>query len=352
MLLNNASNANAVTLQSGVTTTSYTLTLPTAQSTASVYKTLVNDGTGTLSWGVLPASSQIGVGNGVGGLVGSNDLTYTSTNGLRIWPGSISSNQRVFEVAMPSVTNSTTLTERNSVLFDFANTRQWANGDFSIQREFWIRKPTYTFVGPATSTIATAATVAIEGTPTAGTNAAITNNYSLWIQAGLLALGTKSSAVGQMCFNNNSNNFAVTIQSGATSASYTLTLPTAQGSASTFLQNDGSGNLSWATAGSSNDTISLQECAEAGSYTIAAGVTLVILEPTATRNQFTLTMPASPADGSSITILGGNFGVDNLTLLPNSGQSFVTGTAIDTMGVGGRAAYEYKSSTARWYRRV
>lgn len=101
-----------------------------------------------------------------------------------------------------------------------------------------------------------------------------------------------------------------------------------------------------------SDTISLQACAEDGSYTVAAGVNVVILEPVATRNRFTLTMPAAPGDGSSILILGGNYGVTNLILLPNSGQNFVTDSAVSTMAAGGRACYEYKSSTARWYRRI
>jgi hypothetical protein len=100
------------------------------------------------------------------------------------------------------------------------------------------------------------------------------------------------------------------------------------------------------------DAISLQVCAENGSYTIADGVNVVILEPVANRNRFTMTMPAAPANGSSLVILGGNFSITNLILLPNSGQEFVTGASLTTLAVGGRACYEYNASTSRWYRRV
>ncbi len=49
LVLQNASNANTVTLVSGVTGTTYSMTLPTGQSSGSQY--LMNNGSGTLSWG-------------------------------------------------------------------------------------------------------------------------------------------------------------------------------------------------------------------------------------------------------------------------------------------------------------
>lgn len=54
---------------------------------------------------------------------------------------------------------------------------------------------------------------------------------------------------GAIIFRNTTNSNKLTIGSGVTSSSYSLTLPTAQGGASTFLQNNGSGVLSWASAG-------------------------------------------------------------------------------------------------------
>ena len=53
----NATNANTVTLQSGVTSASYVLTLPLAQGGAS--QVLTNDGTGVLSWST-PATGTVG----------------------------------------------------------------------------------------------------------------------------------------------------------------------------------------------------------------------------------------------------------------------------------------------------
>ncbi|NTW31559.1 MAG: hypothetical protein HGB12_02865, partial [Bacteroidetes bacterium] len=62
-------------------------------------------------------------------------------------------------------------------------------------------------------------------------------------------LGGALANTGSLLLYNSANTNTVAIQSGTTSTSYTLTLPTAQGAASTNLQNDGSGNLSWAAAG-------------------------------------------------------------------------------------------------------
>lgn len=84
-------------------------------------------------------------------------------------------------------------------------------------------------------------------------------------------IGTDSSggspATGIMYFKNSGNTNYIGIQSGATSASYTLTLPTAQGGASTVLQNNGSGVLSWVTT-SSGITV--------GTTTITSGTSLRI----------------------------------------------------------------------------
>ncbi len=67
---------------------------------------------------------------------------------------------------------------------------------------------------------------------------------------GTIRTGKSSTTNGSLVFSNNSNSRTVTINSGITSATYSLTLPTAQGAASTVLSNNGSGVLSWVAPGS------------------------------------------------------------------------------------------------------
>jgi hypothetical protein len=87
---------------------------------------------------------------------------------------------------MAANTNQTASTEISSIAFNLSATRQWATGAITTQRELLIQAPTYAFVGA--STITNAATVAITGSPTAGTNATITNTYSFWVQGGVTKL--------------------------------------------------------------------------------------------------------------------------------------------------------------------
>jgi hypothetical protein len=63
-----------------------------------------------------------------------------------------------------------------------------------------------------------------------------------------LTLGIGSSVLGQLRFFDNVGPHSITIKPGTSSATYSLTLPTTQGAISTFLQNNGSGVLSWVTA--------------------------------------------------------------------------------------------------------
>jgi len=64
---------------------------------------------------------------------------------------------------------------------------------------------------------------------------------------GPIRTGFGSSNSGSLIFSNSANANTVTIGPGATSGSYALMLPTAQGAINTVLTNDGTGTLSWNT---------------------------------------------------------------------------------------------------------
>ena len=73
-------------------------------------------------------------------------------------------------------------------------------------------------------------------------------------QPGTTFKGDGSSADGKITLNCSQNTHGVSIQSPAhaSAASYTLTLPTTDGSADEFMQTDGAGVLTWAAAGGTN----------------------------------------------------------------------------------------------------
>ena len=90
---------------------------------------------------------------------------------------------------------------------------------------------------------------------------------------GVVTLGQSSTANsnGSLIFDNSTNANTVTINSGVTTASYPLTLPTAQGAANTTLVNNGAGVLSWgATGGALNN---IQVITASGNYVVTAGTT-------------------------------------------------------------------------------
>ncbi len=82
---------------------------------------------------------------------------------------------------------------------------------------------------------------------TGGFSGAITGTSASFSSASGITLGTASSANGTIVLQNSTNANTLTIASGATSTSYALSLPAAQGTSNTVLRNDGSGNLTWVT---------------------------------------------------------------------------------------------------------
>lgn len=112
----------------------------------------------------------------------TNKLTIDASTFI-FTPGSASNLAlKAFSFTLGANVNQTASTEVSGVYFDLRS-RQWATGAITTQREFLLLAPTYSFV--AASTITSAATFAITGSPIAGTNATITNTYSLWIQGGI-----------------------------------------------------------------------------------------------------------------------------------------------------------------------
>lgn len=99
-------------------------------------------------------------------------------------------------------------------------------------------------------------------------------------------------------------------------------------------------------------TISLKKFAptvsEAGSYTVSDNVRTVILSPGATRTDFTITMPASPMDGQTVTICCSQNGVTNLVVNANTGHTI--STAMTTISEGQFGSWTFNSASSKWVR--
>lgn len=85
------------------------------------------------------------------------------------------------------------------------------------------------------------------------------------------------------------------------------------------------------------------------SYTFAAGIQVLIIEPAGTLATGTVTMPASPSDGMTVRFSSSQI-ITALTVSANTGQSIVS--AVTTLAAGGGAAYLYRLANTTWYRTV
>ena len=82
------------------------------------------------------------------------------------------------------------------------------------------------------------------------------------------------------------------------------------------------------------------------SYTFAAGVNVLVMNPAGTLATGTITMPASPADGMTITF-SSTQSITALTVNANTGQSIVRSPT--SFGAGSAVTFVYRLSNTTWY---
>jgi hypothetical protein len=82
------------------------------------------------------------------------------------------------------------------------------------------------------------------------------------------------------------------------------------------------------------------------SYTFAAGTQTLVMNPATTLAAGTITMPAAPSDGMTITF-SSTQQITALTLNGNTGQTVVSGAT--SMPAGSSASYIYRSANTSWF---
>ena len=241
-LVLNGATSGAATLKANATTSAYQLLLPAAQGLAN--QTLVNDGSGNLSWGASSSSSSlqqvVNIGNAItnsGSNVGVITLTdsvstkVTTLDGTKVetqvlrLDGSTSGN---LQVKTAATTTSYVLTlpasqgvANQSLLNDGSGNLSW--GLFNLQAVLNLGNS-------ATSTASNVSTILL-------TDNASSKTTTL--------SGTKVESQSLVLDGSTSGN--TTIKAAPTTTTYQLVLPAAQGTSNQTLFNDGSGNLTWGT---------------------------------------------------------------------------------------------------------
>lgn len=159
----------------------------------------------------------------------------------------------------------------------------------------------------------------------ADTTGAITGTQSVTI-------GVTGAATGTLLLKGTTSG-TVTIQTAAAAGTYTLTLPTDDGTANQFLQTDGSGVLTWATAsaaaGGSSTQVQYNNAGVLGGITNATtdGTTLTITTGRATTN-----FSPSSNDGAALGTTALQF--SDLFLATGAVIDFANGNAVITHSSG------------------
>ena len=109
------------------------------------------------------------------------------------------------------------------------------------------------------------------GTPATGTVTNSTTNF----QPGTVFKGDGSSTDGKITLNCSQNTHGVSIQSPAhaSTASYTLTLPTTNGNANELLKTDGAGVLSWAVDSGGGPSLGTNHIIRTNALSISSPIT-------------------------------------------------------------------------------
>lgn len=167
-----------------------------------------------------------------------------SDNTLTFAQGAVSSGSpNLLSITGGTHTNLTASTEATDVNLNLSHTVTFATGTLATQRAMLVQAPTYAFAGA--STLTNAATLAISGAPIAGTNATLTNTWSLWVQGGgarfdgtidcpgagatslrlgpsTIAAGASSIAVGQNVSITGDNSIVIGVGSSVTGGTNTV----------------------------------------------------------------------------------------------------------------------------------
>ncbi len=219
-------------------------------------------------------------------------------------------------------TGITASTEYNAFWYNPPRTYTWATGAITNQRFFYMRAPTIAFSG--TSTVTTAATLAISGAPIAGTNATISNPYALWVGSG----------TSQFDGNVSLGSSNVLLLGGATSPGTATRLQlgtptTANNNVNVYLEPTGTGITALAIQGNSSQTADLLQVFDSsGNKIFAVAATGV----------------AASAKGG----IGANtaYGLQALDSLSTGNGSTAYGYRALFTSTGANAAYGYQSGSA------
>ncbi len=248
ILFNNPARTFATSLRAGAQTANIDYTWPTSAPSAGQY--LQSDASGNLSWQNAASSTALSAITAATATNSINSADYAQT-----WQwNSLSSNS-----ALTLSSSSTAAASNTQKLLNLS----LSGANASASQTTYALSAVNSHSGTSSTNIA-GYFVASGGT----------NNYSIVAPSGYVGIGTgtptttlhvngssrfsggtlsidtsAASTAGTLQFYNPARTFSTSFKAGANAANVTYTLPTADGSSNQLLSTNGSGTLSWVTAG-------------------------------------------------------------------------------------------------------
>lgn len=176
-----ASSATGVSVKSNAAGAGASITATSSGTNESIAIAAKGTGTATLNGG---ASAAMAIGGS--SVVSATATTITLTNIAR----SYTSNSGML-YTLPVGANLSAGAESTGILLNLSNTQTHATGTISLQRDMRVRPSTHGF--SVASTITDAYGLYIDGAPIAGTNATITNSYTLGLGGNAVGSGVTNS---------------------------------------------------------------------------------------------------------------------------------------------------------------
>ena len=240
--------SGTVTIKPSLAAGTYTLTLPTDDGAAN--QVLRTDGSGVLSWNGAPpggSSGQVQY-NASGTLSGDAGLTYDAANDTlstkKLTLGTAGS--ALGEVTLSGNTSGTVTIKPAAAAGTYSLTLPTTDGNASefLQTD---GSGVLTWATPTAAAGGSTTQVQYNNAGALAGDAGLTYDAANdTLSTKIVQLGTAGSALGQLKMSGNTSG-TVTLQTAAAAGTYTLTLPTDDGTANQVLQTDGSGVLSWVT---------------------------------------------------------------------------------------------------------
>jgi len=304
------------------------------------------------TWGELTNVNLQEIDNAIAGVVtitltGNTTLAFTSNATSTTFTDEAGRNKTIIlsgALSATTVTVSVPNIEKDYVIINNSGATATISSGGSTTVSIATGSKNYVIVDPSTTSVISAVP---DTTPGGTTNGVQYNNAGVFAGSTNFTFDGSNVQIGSqgdLRLGDSDNSNYVALQAPTTIASnYTLTLPTATGTANQVIQTDGSGNLSFATvsggaAWQAVKTADFNVTAKEGYFVDTTSTTI------------TATLPSSPTIGDFVSFIdyAGTFDTNNLTVARNGKP--IQGSATDLTVATERAGFTlvFVDNTQGW----